>query len=351
MEALIRTGVSYFGNRNPRHFRADLEEMKSHYCNFIVHTFSENDQLFYKYTLAELIKLSKAAGLEVYVDPWGVLRIFGGEATSDFAFKHRGVCQILNTGETAPGACMNHPRVRDFMLRWIDDAVEIGADVLFWDEPHFFIDWENKKTANERWSCWCSYCQEKFKQISGMPLPTFDQLRLNSDAAGELADEFIRFREDSIVEFLTMLCNYARSKGVRNAVCLLPHKERRYGVVNWAKVAGILNLDIFGTDPYWLWFEQRVDQFVGDFAREVVQLSRQFYKQPQIWIQNFKIPAGREDEIREALAVAYAEGVRNFAAWSYYGSGYMSYIKSGNPQKVWDTLGEVYGQIVRGEWQ
>ncbi len=75
-----------------------------------------------------------------------------------------------------------------------------------------------------------------------------------------------------------------------------------------------------------------------------------FYKEPQIWIQNFKIPAGREEEIREALAVAYAEGVRNFAAWSYYGSGYMSYIKSGNPQKVWDTLGEVYGQIIRGEW-
>jgi hypothetical protein len=35
---------------------------------------------------------------------------------------------------------------------------------------------------------------------------------------------------------------------------------------------------------------------------------------------------------------------------SYYGCGDMSYIKSGNPQQVWDTLGEVYGQIVRGEW-
>ncbi len=61
----IRTGISYFGNRNPRHFRVDLEEIKSHHCNFILHTFSENDQLFYKYTVAELIQLSKAAGLEV----------------------------------------------------------------------------------------------------------------------------------------------------------------------------------------------------------------------------------------------------------------------------------------------
>jgi hypothetical protein len=138
---------------------------------------------------------------------------------------------------------------------------------------------------------------------------------------------------------------------VRNAVCLLPHKERRYGVVDWSKVAAIASLDIFGTDPYWLWFDKPVTSFVGDFAAEVVQLARQFHKEPQIWIQNFKIPGGRENEIRVAIAAAYAAGVRNFAAWSFYGTGYMSYIKPDDPQKVWDTLGEVYGQLVRGEWK
>jgi hypothetical protein len=73
--------------------------------------------------------------------------------------------------------------------------------------------------------------------------------------------------------------------------------------------------------------------------------------EPQIWIQNFKIPAEREDEIRQAVDVAYAAGVRNFAAWSFYGTGYMWYIKPDDPQKVWDTMGEVYGQLVRGEGQ
>lgn len=347
MKFPVRTGVSYFGNRNPRHFLADLEEMKSHHCNFIVHTFSENDQLFYKYSLAELIKLSKAAGLEVYVDPWGVLRIFGGEATSDFAFKNRDICQILHNGETAPGACLNHPQSREFMCKWIDDAVEIGAEVLFWDEPHFFIDWAHKDSAQERWSCWCPRCQEKFKNSRGAALPTFAQLT----QAPELWDEFVRFREETIVEFLTALCDYAHGKGVRNAVCLLPHKERRYGVVDWSKVAAISSLDIFGTDPYWIWFNKPVAEFVGDFSREVMQMAQRFHKEPQIWIQNFKIPAGRENEIREAVAVAHAAGVRNFAAWSFYGTAYMSYIKPDDPQKVWDTLGEVYGQLVRGEWK
>jgi hypothetical protein len=236
------------------------------------------------------------------------------------------------------------------MFKWIDDAVEIGADVLFWDEPHFFIEWE--KTAGEaRWSCWCEHCREKFRRSQGMPMPSNGQLNLASNTLSEMSAAFMRFREEFVVEFLAELCGYGRNKGVRNAICLLPYKEHRYGVTDWAKVAAIPGLDIFGTDPYWLFFGKNVTRFVGDFSREVAQLARQFNKEPQIWIQNFRIPAGREDEIREAIAVAYAEGVRNFAAWSYYGSGYMSYIKSDNPQKVWDTLGEVYGQIVRGEWK
>ena len=71
MNKAIKTGVSYFGNRNPRHFISDLEEILTHNCNFIVHTFSENDQQFYKETMREMVSMSKDAGLECYVDPWG----------------------------------------------------------------------------------------------------------------------------------------------------------------------------------------------------------------------------------------------------------------------------------------
>jgi hypothetical protein len=290
--------------------------------------------------MVELIQLSKDGGLQVYVDPWGVGRVFGGEATSDFAFKNRDVCQVMSTGETAPAACMNNPRFCDFMKKWIDDAVEIGADVLFWDELHFFIDWDNIKADKPpRWACWCVYCKSKFQSMFGAPLPK------------TMGDDVQSFREASTVEFLTMLCDYAHDKKLKNAVCLLPHRERKFGATDWNRIAAIESLDIFGTDPYWVYFDRNISEFVGGLSREIMMLSRQYNKEGQIWIQNFKIPRGREEEIREAIAVAYAEGVRNLAAWSFYGTAYMSYIKSDDPQKVWDTLGEVYGQLVRGVWQ
>ena len=128
MTSLIKTGISYFGNRNPRHFVSDLEEILSHHCNFILHTFSENDQAYYRDTLRELVSLSKDAGLECYVDPWGMGRVFGGEAYSTFALKNRQACRVVPDGEPAPAACLNHPQFRELMHHWIADAAGIGAD-------------------------------------------------------------------------------------------------------------------------------------------------------------------------------------------------------------------------------
>ncbi|MFQ5863730.1 MAG: hypothetical protein ACE5IW_00715 [bacterium] len=334
----MKTGISYFGNRNPRHFVSDLEEILNHNCNFIVHTFSENDQEFYRDTIKELISLSKDAGLECYVDPWGIGRVFGGEAYSSFALKNRDACQVLPDGKLAPAACLNHPKFRQFMLNWIDDAVELGADVLFWDEPHFFVNLQDKNRFNH-WYCRCNACIEKFRES------------MNQEMSEAAPAEISRFQEQSVVDFLKELCDTTQDKGVRNGVCLLPIKEKSLGLSDWSRVVSIPSLDVFGTDPYWIFFKKELRQFVGDFAGEVQNLCNKFNKESQIWIQAYKIPAGREEEIKEAVAVAYSEGIRNFAAWSYYGTAYMSYIRSDNPRKVWQVLGEVYGELQRGDWK
>ncbi|MFQ5649490.1 MAG: hypothetical protein ACE5IY_06070 [bacterium] len=336
MEQRVKTGISYFGNRNPDHFKRDLEEILRHSCTYVVHTFSENDQQFYKEAVTELVALSEEAGLECYLDPWGVGRVFGGETYSGFALRNLDTLQILPDGKPAPAVCFNHPRFRQFMLAWIADGAEMGAQVLFWDEPHFFINLQEKDRF-DLWYCRCDCCQAKFQQSF-------------SGAIEKASHEEIKqFREACVVEFLTELCDATRAKGMRNAVCLLPFKDAGIGLSDWSRVAAIDSVDIFGTDPYWMFFNQEVEPFVREFSREVVGLCRQFDKEAQIWIQAYKIISGREGELKQAISVAYAEGVRNFAAWSYYGNAYMSYNRSENPARVWDVIGEVYEKLSAGQ--
>ncbi len=336
MRTSTKTGISYFGNRIPRHFVTDLDEVKSHNCTFVVHTYSENDQQFYKDTIAEMVAITKDAGLEVYLDPWGVGRVFGGETYSSFALKNLRTCQILPDGEVAPAVCFNHPDFRAFMQTWIEDAAEMGADVLFWDEPHFFIDIKEKHRYDV-WYCRCPACDQKFQKSHDGHIFEADKKTI------------IAFREDSVIEFLNELCESSQAAGMKNAVCMLPFRDTTIGMSDWSRVVAIPTLDIFGTDPYWMFFNKDVETFVGAFSRDVIELCNQFGKEPQMWIQAYKITAGREDELRQAAAVAYEAGVRNLAAWSYYGNAFMSYNRSDNPQKVWDVLGEIYGQILRGE--
>jgi hypothetical protein len=133
----MKTGVAYHDVRNPIHVRKDLQDMVEHHCSFVVHTFSEADLIFYRRAMKEIVKASHDLGLEVYVDPWAVGGIFGGEALSRFVAENLADRQVLVDGTSAAAACMNSEHFRSFMKSWIEAAAEIGADVVFWDELAF----------------------------------------------------------------------------------------------------------------------------------------------------------------------------------------------------------------------
>ena len=135
----MKTGVSYFGNRIPEHFvNRDLPDIIAHGCTYIVHTFSENDLQHYATSLKSMVTATHEAGLEAYIDPWGVGGVFGGEAYSEFLPNNLDAWQTKLDGTPVPMACLNAPMFREFMRTWVDAAVELGADVIFWDEPHLY---------------------------------------------------------------------------------------------------------------------------------------------------------------------------------------------------------------------
>jgi hypothetical protein len=334
----MKLGSSYFGNRIVKHVAADMRDLRKRHFNYVVHTFSENDYQFFRGTMREIVRASHDAGLEAHIDPWGVAKIFGGEAFSQFAASNFHVLQVLSDGKPAPVACPNHPELRAFMKDWIDAAVETEADVLFWDEPHFYLSgWLGGRPNT--WGCLCEVCKKKFAAQFGHAMPQ------------ELTPEVEQFREDSLRDFLAEMIIYTHSLGKRNALCVLPHDEKENP--DWAAFAALSGLNIFGTDPYWYGAKREVGEMVGYFSRKVMEVCRARNEtlpagkqvQAQIWIQGFKVPAGREEEIRTAIEVAVEAGVRDLAVWGFEACGHMSSIRSDNPERVWDIITDAFAQI------
>lgn len=327
----FEAGVSYFGGRDPKHVKRDMKDIVDNGCTFVVHTFSEADYHFYTEAMAEIINISHDLGLKVYVDPWGVGGVFGGEAFSKFVMGNPTETQRLADGTHLPSACLNRKFFRDFMKRWLEAASEIGADIIFWDEPHFYIPrnvWRNKQGPNE-WACRCSLCSSLFNERFGREMPMV------------MDEDVIAFRDDSIVSFFKEMTGYGARLKMKNALVMLPEESHLTGVSSWDKLASINNVDIFGTDPYWMIFKKDLDPYVRDAARRVMEISKRYDKEPQLWVQAYKVPAGREWEVGRAVEIILEEGIKNIAAWSYRGGVPMN-LKSDNPDIVWKVLGEAF---------
>ncbi len=359
---MIEAGVSYFSSRDLRHVREDLDDILAHGCTYVVHCFTETDLLYYRGTMREVVQATREAGLEAWLDPWGVIGIFSGESLSRFLVDQPDALQMLSDGRRAPAACPNHPQTRRFLLGWVEAAAEAGGHVAFWDEPHFDIPmW--RRDPSGAWACRCHHCQERFRSFAGGPMP-------------ERMDDQVRaFREQSLIELLAELSAAARRQGMRNALCLLPvhfeavgllelarrleerwreraqaaggsladeHPWRSVGVRDWDAAAAIPDLDIFGCDPYWYLARTKPEPFVRAFARRTVETARRHARDVQIWVQAFSVPEGREEELALGLRVAVEEGATHLAAWSYRATESMSSIRSARPEVVWRVLGESF---------
>lgn len=325
----MKLGCSYFGNRILKHYRVDLDELRSMGCTYVVHTYSENDMVFCHQAVADLIGATKEAGLETWIDPWGVGKVFGGEAFSNFVMQNVDAMQVLSDGKPTGAACPNHPKFRDFMHQWIEAASKTGAEVVMWDEPHFYIPtWMGGRPNT--WGCRCDVCQDLFAKEFGYPMPN------------EETQDVKRFKERSVRRFLTEMAADVAGKGLKNALCVLPHRDASHGTSNWSELAQIGNLSVFGTDPYWYASKKPVDEYVTQASREVVEICNQVGLEAQVWLQGFGIPAGREDELLRAVEIMCECGVRNIAVWGIYACEHLSWIRPANPQLAWQKIKEAF---------
>lgn len=334
----MKLGASYFGNRTLRHVEKDMQKMVEDGCNLVVHTMSEHDMAYYSQTMIDIVKVSRNSGLEVFLDPWGIGRVFGGESFSTFVKLFPEARQRLSFTEgdiSVNKACINSRAFRDKMSQWIDLAATTGANGVFWDEPHLFYGEFTELFGKKRqiWGCTCSTCKDIFKNSYGYEMPQ------------GFTDEVKDFRQETIINFLEYLSDHASSKGLKNSVCVFPFSEPKYGVYEWEKLVKLKNIDTFGSDPYWISYNESVNDFVEKVSRKVVHLCESNNKEPQIWIQGFRVPDGREGEVSSAIKKAFETGVRNISAWCFEGGASMTYISSDRPEMVWDNISKEYKEL------
>ena len=359
----MQTGVSYFSSRVLRHVRADLQDILEHGCTYVVHCFTETDLAYYRDTMKEVVRATHDAGLEVWLDPWGLAGIFSGETFTRFPLDHPETWQVLSDGRRAPAACPNHPETRAFLRGWVEACATAGGDVLFWDEPHFYVGlWKGDRSG--AWACRCDICLGLFKGRCGYEMPA------------EFSPDTKAFRESSLLDLLAELCRTGHEKGLQNALCLLPtdlaahgfpqpqERLRRalesrlgatlagavdamlhVGVGDFETAAAIPDLDIFGCDPYWYLFGTDAEAFMRAYGQEAAAAARKQNRGLQFWVQAFSLPEGREHELRTGLRVAAEVGATHVAAWSYEATASMSSMRCPRPDLVWNIIGEEFRRL------
>ena len=86
--------------------------------DIVLFPMSEEHESFYALNLARMTEIAHQRGLKVWISPWGVLGIFGGEGVTQYS-----------------GECPYKPHMRKYMYRWIEVVRAIGADGIHFDEP------------------------------------------------------------------------------------------------------------------------------------------------------------------------------------------------------------------------
>ncbi len=320
----MKLATSYFGCRIPRHVKSDMRRLRRLGFDRVIHTFSENDLFYSRDTLRNIVAISKAEGLEVLLDPWGVAGIFGGEAFSEWIVENPDLAQRGASGRPLGGACLNHPDLLPLMHGWIEAAAATGADGVFWDEPH----WVHPGPRNPGGeACVCPHCLGHLGVKRGKKPP---------------APALHRLRADSITRLLTALVAMASSHGLRSSVCLLPHAATIATEMDWSAVAAIPGVSEFGTDPYWHAFhvtgEQERDAFIDRHTRSAQEAARAAGIPVMIWVQAFRLPAEAQKDAIAGTRRLLTHEPDVVAIWGFEACAHMSELACGEAPRLWRRL-------------
>ncbi len=124
------------------------------------------------------------------------------------------------------------------------------------------------------------------------------------------------------------------------------YSTRARGFDKWEHIAFNPNYDVFSTSI----LVNGNDTMVAhrNLAKKTVSLAKQNNKPSQRWIQSFFRPPENLNTIKDIVRIYAEEGVDSIFSWTYR-AGQDTFLSVPDPQKVWDILGDAYGEVLNLE--
>ncbi len=319
----MELGVSYIAAFLPDHIESDMRHLREIGCSEVLFALQENHLNTLTGALRFGASIARENGLRPYVVVWGYANTFGGGRMSDILLDDPGLWRIQADATPLPRACLNNPRLVDRFLETTDQCRSHGYEGVFIDEPQIQ-------------ECYCAHCRERFEQAFGQDLME------SRDTA-----PYRTFQENTVKGYVSQVCQRVKAldRNLKTITCVMPfspHDEL------FEPVAAIPELDVFGTDPYWLLsgafgFDMTLQSAV-DSARRVKVLCEREGKSSQVWLNCWKIPAGLEPDITTGGKALAQVGCDSLYTWSFRG-GLGTYEECDNPQAAWSSVVKLYREL------
>ena len=311
----LELGIAYHDNRILSSVKRDLDDIKNHNMNLVVHLYTDMDMRRHKLVMKDIFAATRDAGLDFWVDTFGVSG--PPNAPSHVTQFYPGTNRVYSDGGVDPwNVCYTAPDLMKFTKLWIDSVGEIGGRKIFWDEPHLELD------SKGVYACRCERCQNLFYEKFGYEMPK------------TITPDVEKFRLESMTNYFTEATKYAFDNGMENIVCLMP--------TSLAFTEAIIDIPYvhnMGTDPYWYGTDHEPYSYVYNSSVNFLKKTDEHNKNNHIWVQTYNVPNGREGEIIKAANAAYDAGARSILAWSYRGGEACNY-RSADCDLVWEITGE-----------
>lgn len=291
----------------PKQYLRDFEELRSAGVDSIIIDFYEEETLYWhEKDLQKALKLAHENGLKVYCGFCRFGNAFAGTrwVPSFFACRNPQTHVVDREGKRRGLCCVNNEEFRNWYFRTTEELLSrFDVDGVQFDEPKG-IDLV----------CYCTTCQ--------------------SMGASTDEEDLRRLRSESIVRFLGDGCYSVKKINRESRTMLVAMRGDRH---LFEPMAAIKQLDVFGSDPYWLYLHEDLS-FLRSESQFIMEITQRYNKGAQIWVQNFAIPKNKEKEVQEAFDIVASFRPSQLCAFH-------DIMQNEDADAVWELTKEAFLQI------